>query len=86
MTVIEKPGWLPIEIEDNGIGGADPAGPGLRGLATRVTALDGHVAGMRMPPANADDGLRAALELRAHNPGPGVLVFSQYRVTCSKTG
>jgi signal transduction histidine kinase len=33
-----------VEIEDNGIGGADPsAGSGLRGLADRLAALDGRL-------------------------------------------
>jgi len=35
---------LSIEIEDDGIGGADPrAGTGLRGLADRLAALDGTI-------------------------------------------
>ncbi|NEE04171.1 response regulator transcription factor [Phytoactinopolyspora halotolerans] len=33
---------------------------------------------VRMPPANSDDGLRAALEIRQHWPAIGVLVLSQY--------
>jgi DNA-binding NarL/FixJ family response regulator len=33
-----------------------------------------------MPPTFTDEGLRAALELRAHYPGIGVLVLSQYVV------
>ena len=31
-----------------------------------------------MPPDNTDDGLRAALEIRARQPGVGVLVLSQF--------
>jgi DNA-binding NarL/FixJ family response regulator len=31
-----------------------------------------------MPPTHTDEGLRAALRLRADHPGTGVLVFSQY--------
>ncbi|MEV0386628.1 LuxR C-terminal-related transcriptional regulator [Nonomuraea sp. NPDC050643] len=31
-----------------------------------------------MPPRNLDDGLRAALEIRAEHPGIGILVLSQY--------
>jgi signal transduction histidine kinase len=35
---------LSIEVDDNGIGGADPrAGSGLRGLADRLAALDGTI-------------------------------------------
>jgi DNA-binding NarL/FixJ family response regulator len=33
---------------------------------------------IQMPPDHTDDGLRAALEIRAADPGVGVLVLSQY--------
>jgi DNA-binding NarL/FixJ family response regulator len=33
---------------------------------------------VQMPPDNTDDGLRAAIEIRAHQPGVGVLVLSQF--------
>ena len=33
---------------------------------------------VQMPPDNTDDGLRAAHEIRAHQPGVGVLVLSQF--------
>jgi DNA-binding NarL/FixJ family response regulator len=36
------------------------------------------VADVQMPPGLADDGLRAALELRKQRPETGVLVLSQY--------
>jgi DNA-binding NarL/FixJ family response regulator len=36
------------------------------------------VVDIRMPPTHTDEGLRAALRLRADHPGTGVLVFSQY--------
>jgi DNA-binding NarL/FixJ family response regulator len=39
---------------------------------------DVAVVDIRMPPTNTDDGLRAALEIRASRPGTGVLVLSQY--------
>jgi signal transduction histidine kinase len=43
-------GQLLIEVRDDGVGGADPAdGSGLRGLADRVGALDGHLA-VESPP------------------------------------
>jgi signal transduction histidine kinase len=32
---------LCLEISDDGVGGADPTGSGLRGLRGRVEALDG---------------------------------------------
>lgn len=34
-------GWLHLAVADDGIGGADPAGAGLRGLIDRVAATDG---------------------------------------------
>ncbi|MEV0382982.1 response regulator transcription factor [Nonomuraea sp. NPDC050643] len=39
---------------------------------------DAVVTDVRMPPGFADEGLRAALELRARRPEPAVLVLSQY--------
>ena len=39
---------------------------------------DVAVVDIRMPPTNTDDGLRAALEIRAALPDIGVLVLSQY--------
>jgi DNA-binding NarL/FixJ family response regulator len=48
-----------------------------------VTAVAEHepdvaVVDVRMPPTHTDDGLRAAVALRARYPSLGVLVFSQY--------
>lgn len=39
---------------------------------------DVAVVDIRMPPDNTDDGLRAALEIRARQPETAVLVLSQY--------
>jgi DNA-binding NarL/FixJ family response regulator len=39
---------------------------------------DVAVVDVRMPPGRADDGLRAALELRRERPETGVLLLSQY--------
>ena len=33
---------LSVEITDDGVGGADPAGQGLSGLAARVAGVDGQ--------------------------------------------
>jgi signal transduction histidine kinase len=33
---------LRVEVRDDGIGGADPSGPGLVGINDRVTALGGR--------------------------------------------
>ncbi|HSJ17193.1 MAG TPA: response regulator transcription factor [Solirubrobacterales bacterium] len=48
-----------------------------------VRKVGGHkpdvaVIDIRMPPTNTDDGLRAALEIRARQPSTAVLVLSQY--------
>jgi len=37
------PGTLTVMISDDGIGGADPAGAGLRGLSDRVSGVDGRM-------------------------------------------
>jgi DNA-binding NarL/FixJ family response regulator len=39
---------------------------------------DVAVVDIRMPPTNTDDGLRAALRIRAEHPDTSVLVLSQY--------
>ena len=44
----------------------------------RAHKPDVAVVDIRMPPTNTDDGLRAALEIRAELPYTGVLVLSQY--------
>ncbi|MBA3348800.1 MAG: histidine kinase, partial [Actinobacteria bacterium] len=44
VRVLVEDGTVSVEIADDGVGGADPSGSGLRGLADRVAALDGHFA------------------------------------------
>ncbi|MFI5800326.1 response regulator [Streptomyces sp. NPDC051677] len=39
---------------------------------------DVAVVDIRMPPTHTDEGIRAAVQLRADHPGVGVLVFSQH--------
>jgi len=41
-------------------------------------APDVAVVDIRLPPTGTDEGVRAALRLRAEHPGTGVLLFSQY--------
>ena len=48
-----------------------------------LSAVDEHtpdvaIIDIRLPPTHSDEGLRAALEIRARHPGVGVLVLSQY--------
>jgi DNA-binding NarL/FixJ family response regulator len=49
-------------------------------LVAQVAAVTPDVAiiDLRMPPTHTDEGLRAALEIRASNPKVGVLVLSQH--------
>ena len=51
-----------VEVADDGIGGADPSGGGLRGLADRVAALDGQFAVSSVP--GAGTALRAEFPAR----------------------
>jgi DNA-binding NarL/FixJ family response regulator len=39
---------------------------------------DVAIVDIRLPPTHSDEGLRAALEIRARHPSTGVLVLSQY--------
>jgi signal transduction histidine kinase len=44
ITAELHPAWLVVSVEDDGVGGADPAeGRGLRGLAARVEAAGGRL-------------------------------------------
>ena len=43
VTVTRSGGLLSLVISDDGIGGADPAGQGLSGLAARVAGVDGQL-------------------------------------------
>ena len=56
--------WATIQVTDNGVGGADPAGHGLRGLADRVEALGGEL--------TIAAGTMGGTQLRARVPVPGV--------------
>ncbi|MEU8627997.1 sensor histidine kinase [Streptomyces sp. NPDC048669] len=43
VDVRQHPNLLVVQIEDNGVGGANAAGSGLNGLVSRVDALDGRL-------------------------------------------
>jgi DNA-binding NarL/FixJ family response regulator len=47
-------------------------------LKVRSYPLDVAIIDIRLPPTHSDEGLRAALEIRARYPSIGVLVLSQY--------
>ena len=56
---------------------------GVGDAAALLAAVKEHdpdvvVVDIRMPPTHTDEGLRAALQLRAEHPATGVMVFSQY--------
>jgi DNA-binding NarL/FixJ family response regulator len=63
------------------------AGIEVAGVAGDATALmrlatgrrpDLVLSDIRMPPGNADDGLRAALDIRQANPSVSIMILSQY--------
>ena len=66
-------------LEENGFEVVGQAGD-ADDLRRKVYAHkpDVAVVDIRMPPDNSDDGLRAALEIRARQPETAVLVLSQY--------
>jgi DNA-binding NarL/FixJ family response regulator len=47
-------------------------------LKVRSFRPDVAIVDIRLPPTHNDEGMRAALEIRATHPGVGVLVLSQY--------
>jgi DNA-binding NarL/FixJ family response regulator len=47
-------------------------------LKVRSYELDIVIVDIRLPPSHSDEGLQAALEIRARHPGVSVLVLSQY--------
>ena len=54
----------------------DDAGALLTAVAREAPDL--AIVDVRMPPTHTDEGIRAALDIRARHPGTGVLVFSQW--------
>jgi DNA-binding NarL/FixJ family response regulator len=47
-------------------------------VRVRADPPDVAVVDIRLPPTHTDEGMRAALHIRQHHPGVGVLVLSQY--------
>jgi DNA-binding NarL/FixJ family response regulator len=58
------------------VGSCDNADELLTMVRTR--APDVAIVDIRLPPTHSDEGVRAALEIRADHPSVGVLVLSQY--------
>ena len=66
-------------LADNGfevVGSCDTAEDLLAMVSSR--APDVAIVDIRLPPTHSDEGVRAALEIRAGYPSVGVLVLSQY--------
>jgi signal transduction histidine kinase len=60
VSIVRRNGHAVVEVADDGVGGADPGrGSGLRGLADRVSALDGSI--LIESPAGAGTRLRAEI-------------------------
>jgi DNA-binding NarL/FixJ family response regulator len=57
--------------------GSSDTGDGLLRLV-RSYSPDVAIVDIRLPPTHSDEGLLAALEIRAQHPSVGVLVLSQY--------
>jgi DNA-binding NarL/FixJ family response regulator len=66
-------------LEESGIEVVGQAGD-AEDLLRKVRAHKPDIAivDIRMPPDNTDDGLRAAMQIRAELPGTGILILSQY--------
>ena len=66
-------------LDDNGfeVVGSCETGEDLLAMV-RTRAPDVAIVDIRLPPTHSDEGLRAALEIRADHPTVGVLVLSQY--------
>jgi hypothetical protein len=64
VRVERRAGLVVLEVQDDGVGGADPAGSGLRGLADRVEALQGRL-GVESPPGG---GTRLFAEIPLSQP------------------
>jgi DNA-binding NarL/FixJ family response regulator len=69
IRLLEAHGFEVVEAVDNG--------PSLR-RALAAHRPDVAIVDVRLPPTFTDEGLRAAIEARAEQPGLPVLVLSQY--------
>lgn len=62
LGVVRSGEHLTVTVEDDGVGGADPDGPGLSGLAHRIAVVDGRMR-VRSP---AGGPTRVEIELPTH--------------------
>jgi signal transduction histidine kinase len=63
LSLVEEGGVVRLRVEDNGRGGADPAGWGLVGLADRVSAIGGVL--------SVDSPSGAGTRIEVELPAPG---------------
>jgi signal transduction histidine kinase len=66
VRVFQAADTLHIEVSDDGVGGADPSGSGLRGLADRVAALGGTL--QVISPPGRGTTVRARIRLNGEAP------------------
>jgi signal transduction histidine kinase len=73
VSISRSNGAATVSVADDGVGGADPArGSGLRGLAARVEALNGHLDVDSAP--GRGTRIRAEIPCPEHEPGSAALV------------
>jgi signal transduction histidine kinase len=66
VVVVRSGDVLSLEITDDGVGGADPAGQGLSGLAARVAGVDGRLT--VTSPGGGPTVIEAVLPCRSLSP------------------
>lgn len=67
-----------LERQGHDVVGQAASATELLAVVSSLGDVDVVITDVRMPPDMSDDGLRAALEIRAMRPGIGILVVSQY--------
>jgi len=68
VRAVVDPDRLAVAVDDDGVGGANEEGAGLRGLADRVEALDGRLT--LESPRGGGTRLRAEIPHGLTVPGP----------------
>ena len=63
ITIVRADDLLDLEVDDDGVGGANPEGSGLRGLRRRVEALDGTLSVISPTRRTDADSRRAAMRV-----------------------
>ena len=79
VNVTRTDGEVLVEISDDGVGGADPARSGLRGLVDRVSALGGTLEIDRGPGTARPSGRRSPPSSRWRDAGASLVQCSGAR-------